>query len=351
VNIGLAVSFLLHASLLAWAVLTIRATPPLKLPEPIPVEVAIISADELVRLRQGNRDSKNLDAEGQEGAGKQPPKKEPPKTAAPPPAPPPPPPPQAETTKPQEDEIAKKLAALPPPAKKEPPPEPALTPGPTPEDQKKLADKVEEERKRAEAEAKAKADAEAKRKAAEEKKKRDEQLKKLAEQKKKREEEQKKRVASLEDRLKNLPDDSTPKALVSQQVKAAAPAGAKSDVPTKSKGPVAGAPEGKDKQLTASQASMLGTLMKQQVSRCWNINSGLEGIDKIVVQVEVKLKQDGTLAQPPKVVAAQNTPIFKDAADSAVRALVKCEPYELPADLYQGGWDYMVVTFDPKRMF
>jgi colicin import membrane protein len=44
-------------------------------------------------------------------------------------------------------------------------------------------------------------------------------------------------------------------------------------------------------------------------------------------------------------------PLFADAANSAVRALVQCEPYDLPMDLYQGGWDHMVVTFDPQRMF
>ncbi|MBV1694254.1 MAG: hypothetical protein KGP27_07325 [Hyphomicrobiales bacterium] len=352
-NLGLLVSLVFHALLMAWAVLTIRSTPPFKLPETIPVEVAIITDDDMVRLRQGSRDSKNLDQDAKDGVVKDQ-KKEPPKVATPPPPPPspPPPPPVAKAEpppepKPSDDEIAKKLAAL-PPAKAEPPPPPTpeIAPGPTPEERK-----AEEDRKKAEADAKAKAEADARRKAAEEKKKRDDRLKKIADDKKRRDDEQKKRLASLEDRLKNLPDDSPQKALVSRDVKAAAPAGQKTDTPTKAKGPIAGAPEGRDKVLTASQAAMLGTLVRQQVSRCWNINPGLEGIEKIVIQVEVKMKPDGTLAQPPKVVGGQSSPIFADAANSAVRALVQCEPYELPADLYQGGWDYMVVTFDSKRMF
>jgi hypothetical protein len=30
---------------------------------------------------------------------------------------------------------------------------------------------------------------------------------------------------------------------------------------------------------------------------------------------------------------------------------VQCEPYNLPKQFYKGGWDHMVVTFDPQKMF
>ena len=57
------------------------------------------------------------------------------------------------------------------------------------------------------------------------------------------------------------------------------------------------------------------------------------------------------LAAPPKVVNNASSPVFRDAADSAVRALVQCEPYILPPDKYAGGWEHMILTFDPARMF
>jgi hypothetical protein len=54
----------------------------------------------------------------------------------------------------------------------------------------------------------------------------------------------------------------------------------------------------------------------------------------------------------PKVRPGQNSPLFSSAASSALRALKQCEPYTtLPPEMYEGGWDYMVVRFDPSRMF
>lgn len=115
--------------------------------------------------------------------------------------------------------------------------------------------------------------------------------------------------------------------------------------------PQAGTPKGKKARLTASQVSLLGAMMKREIARCWNINSGLDGVDRIVVQVEVKLKPDGRLKGQPKVVNQGRGAVFQDAAKNAVRALVQCEPYKLPKQFYKGGWDHMVVTFDPQKMF
>ena len=101
-NLGLLLSLALHAVLLGWALLAIVRTPPLELPKPEPVEVAIISADDLVRLKQGDRQSKVLEASAKESPAKEPPVKENPKPTPPPPpaaATPPPPPAPAEVAK------------------------------------------------------------------------------------------------------------------------------------------------------------------------------------------------------------------------------------------------------------
>lgn len=346
---GLTISILLHLSVLAWALINLHTTPPLKASEPEPVEVALISPDDLVRLRQGSRDAKQLEAQPNVNQARQPPKEQPktrmqaaapPPPAAPPPEPektaPPEPPKPLEPAKPQ-DPIAEKIASL--------PPEPE---GPSPEQikQREEEEKAEQERKRQEEEARKAEEAkkaEERRRAEEKKKAEEARKKKLAEEKRKAEEAKKKqfdadRIAAL---LNKVPDKSAP------------PAGSPMppSTPTKAKGPVAGAPEGHDSRLTASQRSLLGVMMKRAVSRCWNINSGLEGIDKVVVEVEVRLTPEGRLQQLPRVINSGGGPHFSDAADSAIRALVQCEPYDLPAEFYQGGWDHMVVTFDPQRMF
>lgn len=360
-HLGLIVSLLVHAGLLAWAVLTIHRTEPLKMPELQPVEVAIVTADDLVRLTKGDRSSKNLEASGKDGAAKEPPKKEV-KTPPPPPPPaaaPPPPPPE----QPKQDDIAALMKNEPPPPEKkaEPPPppkQPDPAPGPTPDDQAALQKKLDDEAKKAEdAKAKAKAEADAKKaeadrlkKLADDKKRRDDLAKKQAELKKKKEDEAKKSFANVENILKGIPDDGPQKALVSQQVKPAQPAGAAGPVTAK-KGPQAGAPEGKDNKLTASEASMLIGTITGKVKQCWNINAGMDGAAQLIPRVEFELNRDGTVRGMPKVINSSPSPQFQDAASSAVRAIVQCQPYTgLPPERYEN-WEVVRLTFDPSQMF
>jgi colicin import membrane protein len=393
VYLGLAVSVLLHTGLLAWALVSIHSARDVSMPTTPSVAVEFVTPSDVNKMRQGARQAKLKDAQPKDNPAEQPLKE----TAKPKPINTPPPasepPPKEEVKAKDEPKPVEKKLVEPPAPKVEPKTEPdkaALEkkvaelikeppPGPTPEELKKIEDdalaerlkkqeterKADEERK---AEEKRKADekkaeedrkqeeikkeelrkAEEHRKA-EEKRKADEKRK--AEQKriadKKKADEKKRREAEAKakldlDRLSALIDKSEPKS---------APAGAQSDVPTKAKGPVVGDREGRDHTISATEASLLAGLMRQAVSRCWNINAGLDGIDRIVVKVQVRLTRDGRLAAPPRVVNSAPSPLFRDAADSAVRALVQCEPYDLPADKYEGGWEFMELSFDPARMF
>ncbi len=355
--------------LLGWALISFQATPPLKIPDAEPVEVALITDDELVRLTKGDRSSKNLKTQAAKQVEKAPVKKEAKKaivkTVPPPAASEPPPVPKA-------DDIAKKLASL-------EPPKPA---GPTLEElaakaaaeaaaeKQKAAEKAaaelalkkaveEAKKKKAEAEKKKKAAAEKKRKAKEAKRKKAEAEKKRKKRlAAKRAKERKRKLAEKQrrerERKKKAFDSGKISALLNKIPDAKAPNAGSPDPNTDRtlpKGAQAGAPEGRDTRLTASQASLLGSIMKREVARCWNINSGLEGIDRVVIEIEVRLRPDGRLDGQPKVVSRGRGAIFQDAANNAMRALVQCEPYKLPKQFYKGGWDHMVVTFDPQKMF
>lgn len=335
---------LLHGGILAWALIGFQAVKPFKPAEPEPVEVAIISEDGLTRLRQGDRRAKNLEAAAAKEAPPSQAVKETPKAKPPEPTPPPPPPPE--------------------PAKAEPPPPPVakVEPPPPPKPAEPQKDEIAELALKAEAEAQAKAEqqrkAEAERKRAEdlkkrqaaEKKRRDDakkkqdELKKLAERKRLEEAKKKPNDDFFDDMQKALKDNDPRK-------RAPQPSGSQIAQASNVKGPLAGAPEGKDTKLTASQASLLGSLMKKQVQRCWNINAGADGIDKIKVEIEVKLTPDGRIQGQPRVVSRGSGPLYADMADSAMRALLQCQAYDLPKDLYKGGWDHMIVDFDPSRMF
>jgi colicin import membrane protein len=341
---GLLTSFAGHALLLGWAFLSIHRVPDM-IEETPTIEATIITPSELTRLKQGDPNAKELEAKEKEAekqaiskkeAEKPKPVIEPPPTAPPPatepePVKPEPPKPEtAEPTKPKDDAIADKLAALPPP-----PPAPTPDPGPTPEEKKQLEDKLEAERKTEElkkVEEKKKADAKKKaeeKKKADEKKKKEEEKRKLAEAKKKKFDPDK--ITAL---LDKTPD------------KRGAPRSATAPTkPTDYTGPTAGERQGNDTVLSAREADMLLGMLMSQLKPCAQMPGGGGGIDTPAVNVEFRLRQDGTVEGEPVILGRQNTPLYNIAADATVRAIKKCAPFQLPPDKY-GAWSKVTLTFD-----
>jgi len=366
VNGGLIASFVLHGFLLAWALISFEATAPLKTPELVPVEVAIISPDDLIRLKQGDRSSKNLETEAAKNQTKPKPKiaKVVPRVVAapPPPAEPPPIDVKPKKVEPAPDEVAKKIAALEASraeteARLKAEAEKALAEKQKAADDARLKAEAEAEaaaKSKAEAAAKAKAEAEAEAKKAKAEKRRKERQQKLAEKRRREKERKLAEAKRREDEKKRQFDPNKISALLNKIPDAGAPDSGSKAPDTKKplpKGPAAGAPEGRDTRLTASQRSLLGVMMKDKVRNCWRVQTGMAGADRLVVDVEVKLNLDGRLAGPPRVTNRHTGGLFADAANNAIRALEQCAPYDLPKELYKGGWDHMVVTFDPQKMF
>ena len=393
---GLIISLCLHAALLGWAVLNIQTLAPLSVAEPEPVAIDLVTPGEVTKLRLGSRTAKQLQAQPKESprpdvAKKEAPKPSPVATAPPPPAPEPPapakedpkpeppkaePPPKVEPPKPEpaKEPPAEKLAALPP----EPtavPPVPALEEQKrldellkeqqrqAEEQQKKLEEerrqveeekkKLEEEKKRLEEETKK---AEEKRREEEErrqaellKKQEEEKRRKEAELKKKREEEKRRKEAEAKKKfdaekisalLNKMPDKGAPRPSVPLDEQAK----------TLNKGPVLGAPEGRDQQLSASELAILAQIIKSCVQSKWNVLGGGESAQNTQVKLRLRFNPDGRLASEPQIMNPQNTPYFLAVRDSALRAVQACEPYSLPPAKYEF-WKDIVLNFDPRDMF
>lgn len=344
---GLITSVVLHAAILGWALFTIQSQRELRVPEPEPIAVDLVNASELTRLRQGARNAKQLEAEAKEDPKAEPAKKEAPKptpaAAAPPPPPPPEPPPPKE--EPKKEEPPKEVAAVPPPPAAAPPPVPA------PDEQKKLDDMLKEQQRQAEEQKKLEEQKrlEEERKQAEIKKKQeDAKKKKEAELKKKREDEKKRKEAEAKKKfdaerisalLNKIPDKGAPRPSVplNEQAKSL-------------KGPVLGAPEGRDQRLSASEVEVLRQIIRSCVGPKWNVLGGGEDVQNTIVKIRVQFNPDGRLAAPPQVMNPQNSPVFLASAESALRAVQACEPYPLPPEKYNA-WRDTVLTLNPRDMF
>jgi hypothetical protein len=102
-------------------------------------------------------------------------------------------------------------------------------------------------------------------------------------------------------------------------------------------------------QLSASEMDMV----REQISRCWNIPAGARDAPDLVVEVRVAVMPDGNVQQATIVDQgrAATDPFFRAAAESARRAFFNplCRPLHLPSDKYEL-WKDMTVAFSPKDL-
>jgi hypothetical protein len=99
----------------------------------------------------------------------------------------------------------------------------------------------------------------------------------------------------------------------------------------------------------ASNVVTWGAMFKAQVERCWKKPSG--GVEALTTEAvfSVKLKRDGTLAEAPiNVGQSIVTPYARQYRDSALKAIVGCAPYNLPAAYFEE-WKYFEPVFTERR--
>lgn len=115
--------------------------------------------------------------------------------------------------------------------------------------------------------------------------------------------------------------------------------------PSKADRAVKGA--GAQTALTMSEIAAL----QGQLAKCWNVPVGAPDPAALVFRVRVFLNEDGTVASPPQLLdqGRMGDPYFRAAADSAIRAIHICGPYNLPPEKYSS-WNEIVIRFDPREM-
>jgi outer membrane biosynthesis protein TonB len=91
--------------------------------------------------------------------------------------------------------------------------------------------------------------------------------------------------------------------------------------------------------------------LRGQIQRCWNIPAGAADAQNLRVSVKFKLDRNGAVEGDAQVISGGGASgVERAAAESARRAVLKCSPYNLPADKYDA-WADVIVNFDPSEMF
>lgn len=92
--------------------------------------------------------------------------------------------------------------------------------------------------------------------------------------------------------------------------------------------------------------------LRGAIQRCWNVPAGAMDGGNLKVSVQFRLTPTGEVEGRPEIISGGGSAgIERAAAESARRAVLQCAPYNLPADKYAGGWDQVIVNFDPSEMF
>ena len=148
----------------------------------------------------------------------------------------------------------------------------------------------------------------------------------------------------------NAADDAL-SALVDKSRKAEAASDAETDAALEAER--ARAAIGAGDRLAASEIDK----MRAAVSRCWNASAiiGAPEPEKLVVELDIDLNRDGTLAGAPRVVNALEISLsgnrfWKVAEQNAVRAVQACAPYDFFDPMRYNEWKAFTLNFDPSVM-
>lgn len=117
-------------------------------------------------------------------------------------------------------------------------------------------------------------------------------------------------------------------------------------------------------KATAPRASAVSALamqgiaaaIKRQVQPCYELGalSGTPAM-QIVTVMRLRFSRDGTVTGTPQVtdqtgVDGSNRAYQQQITDVARRAVLRCSPLRLPAELYEGGWEDIEFTFRPGEL-
>ena len=104
-------------------------------------------------------------------------------------------------------------------------------------------------------------------------------------------------------------------------------------------------------RMSLSLSAALDAWLTDSYLRCWSPPPTMpEGV-RYVAEVRVAFNADGSLAGQPVLVNPPSDPAWRAHAESAVRAVAKCNPLRVPAQYapYFDQWKTKTVHFDPQN--
>jgi colicin import membrane protein len=111
-----------------------------------------------------------------------------------------------------------------------------------------------------------------------------------------------------------------------------------------------GSPTASAPKMSPSLWGQLDGLLQEQYKRCWSY-IGVGG-GKYIPEIRVQYAQDGSLIGQPSLINPPSDPNLRSLAESALRAVRRCNPLRIPAQYqpFYEEWKARRVRFDPEEM-
>jgi hypothetical protein len=109
-----------------------------------------------------------------------------------------------------------------------------------------------------------------------------------------------------------------------------------------------GAPSGSAAHLSQSELDAL----RAKLISLWNPPAAVSAHpDLYVVTIRIRLARNHRLVGQPEVLSGGDGPLFEATRDSAVRALLQAQPYDMLSLTTYDQWKEIDINFDPKDVF
>jgi colicin import membrane protein len=89
---------------------------------------------------------------------------------------------------------------------------------------------------------------------------------------------------------------------------------------------------------------------RRRLEECWSPPPGVDRTMKLNVVLRVLFRPDGSVARPPELVSGPASQLGPAMADSARRAIMRCQPFKMLRPESYEQWKDIEINFDPQQM-
>ncbi len=111
-----------------------------------------------------------------------------------------------------------------------------------------------------------------------------------------------------------------------------------------------GLPHHEAQRMSISMASALDAWLTESYLNCWSPPPTMPEGDTYIAEIKVIFRPDGSLSARPVLLNPPTDPAWRAHAESAMRAIRKCDPLHVPPQYapYFEEWKVETIHFDPR---